>query len=403
MVKKLMVYTQKISILFVLAASLILLINSDGESSQNQKIFTTVATGTQKITKRFSSKIKRDAVSMALKYSVERAVARILSPDLFTSGFRALDSRVLTNYSKYIVDYIVVAEVHNEKKYVAAVKARVNMALLKKHLKKYGIAGKKRKKPSVLVLISEKSQPDNLLKYWWSSIPMLYDSYAADAVIQSMAEDEFVMRGVDTANTQPEKYGVVFNSVYDRSAALRFGRELKADIVIIGRAESFEAMNRMGEEKIYEADITLDIFNVSTKRKIKTIGIKTTVKGMDAEEGNISALKKAGLLAAQEITAVTDRYWAENVLKKVQRIETIIKGENYLSNFIMLRKALNDISDVKSVKTKELGADQAIVSILFKGNAEQLAQALLLKTFESFGIEIYNVKERSFTIKFVSR
>ena len=69
----------------------------------------------------------------------------------------------------------------------------------------------------------------------------------------------------------------------------------------------------------------------------------------------------------------------------------------------MNRKALTDIPEVKSVQTKELGADQAIVSILFKGNAEKLAQALLLKTFDSFGIEIYDVKDKSFTIKFVSK
>ncbi|MCK5098572.1 MAG: hypothetical protein KAR45_10750, partial [Desulfobacteraceae bacterium] len=95
--------------------------------------------------------------------------------------------------------------------------------------------------------------------------------------------------------------------------------------------------------------------------------------------------------------------WEENILKKEQNIETRIEGEDYLSSFILLRKALSDMQGVKSVQTKELGADQAIVNILFKGNAEKLAQALLLKTFNSFGIEIYNVKDKSFTIKFVSK
>ena len=394
---------QKRLLLFVLITGLFFLNAVNAECKRSQKTFSTIATGTQGITSGFSPKIKKQAVLMALRSSVERAVAEELSPAAFVSNFESLDGIILANPSKYIVNYRVIAELREETKYVAAVKVRVNLTLLKKHLKKYGIIKSNSEKPSVLLLISEKSEQDILLKYWWGNNPLPYESLVTNEIIQFMVDLEFSMVSDNTAKASQKKHGIVFSSIYDTKAAIKLGKKLKADIVIIGKAKSFEASNRMGQEKIYEGDVSLIMFNVNSQKKIKTFELKTTAKNYENEEGNISVLKKVGKIAAEEITIVANKYWEENILKKEQRIETRIEGEDYLSSFISLRKALNDMPEVKSVQTKELGADQAIVSILFKGNAEKLAQAILLKTFDSFGIEIYDVKDKSFTIKFVSK
>ena len=403
MTQNILIHQKKSLIFFILITGLFFLNIDNVESKQSQEIFSTIATGTQSITAGFSPQIKKEAVLAALKSSVERAVAEEISPEAFATNFELLDGKILANSSKYIVKYSVIAVLREETKYVAAVKVRVNLTLLKKYLKKYGIIKTNRGKPSVLLLISEKSEQDILLKYWWGNNLLPYESLVANEIMQFLIDKGFVMIGDNTAKAGQEKHGIVFSSIYDTSAAIALGRKLNADIVIIGKAKSFEALNKMGEEKIYEADISLIMFNVNTQKKIRGFELKATEKNYDTEEGNISVLKKAGKDVAEEITMVANKYWEENILKKEQRIETKIEGEDYLSSFILLRKALTDIPEVKSVQTKELGADQAIVSILFKGNAEKLAQALLLKTFDSFGIEIYDVKDKSFTIKFVSK
>ena len=391
-------------IFFILIPCLFFISTDNVQSKQNQKIFTTVATGTRVITTSgITPQIKKKAVSNALKSSVERAVSEVLSPELFASNFKILNENILANPAKYIVNYSVLAEIKDGAKYVAAVKTRVDLTLLRKYLKKYEIIESEREKPSVLLLISEQTELDILPNYWWGNNPLPYNSLAGNEIISFLIDKEFVLVGENIGKNDLAKYEIRFNSIYDTAAAIKLGKKLKADIVIIGKAKSFEALNRMGEEKTYEAGIFLEMLNVNTQNKIRTFELKATANNLDQEEGNKKALEKAGKLVAEEISTGASKYWEENVLRKEQNIETRIEGEDYLSSFIQLKKVLNGMPNVKRVQTKELGADQAIVSILFKGNVEKLAQALLLKTFDSFGIEIYNVKDRSFTIKFVSK
>jgi hypothetical protein len=258
-------------------------------------------------------------------------------------------------------------------------------------------------KPSVLVLISEQTQDDINPKYWWGKDSMPYESLISGKIIKLLTDKEFIVKGRNTKAVDLGKLKINFSSIYDVKAAIKLGSRLKADIVILGNAESFEALNRMGQTKTYEADISLDMWNITTKKKITTIKLKATANDSDNEKGNRTAMLEAGALAAKEISLRACKYWEENILKKEHIIETRIKGENYLSSFILLRKTLNNMQGIKRVQTKELGADQAIVSILFQGNADKLAQALLLKTFKSFGLEIYDVRDRSLTIKFVPK
>ncbi|MCK5311223.1 MAG: hypothetical protein KAJ62_03895 [Desulfobacteraceae bacterium] len=398
-----MTQTKRQLIFLILISGLLFVSTVNVQARQSQKIFTTVSTGTKVIASEFSPKIKKEAVSSALKSSVERAVSEVLTSELFASNLGILYGNVLANPSKYILNYSVIAELKEDTKYVAAVKARIDLTLLKKNLKKYGVIKNHREKPMVLLLISEQSEQDVLPKHWWGKNPLPYESLVTNEIIKFMNDEEFVAIGNNTGKIDLKKYGIVFNSISDTSAAIKLGLKLKADLVITGTAKSFEALNRMGEEKIYEADIVLDMFNVNTKKKITTFELKATANNLDNVEGNKKVLVEVGKLAAEEIITGANKYWEENILKKEQNIETRIEGEDYLSSFILLRKALNGMEGVKSVQTKELGADQAVVSILFKGNAEKLAQALLLKTFNSFGIELYNVKDKSFTIKFVSK
>ena len=393
----------KTLIFFVFIPGLFFISTENVLSRQGQKIFTTVSTGTQAIASEFSPQIKKQAISAALKSSVERAVSEVISPELFASNLENLHTNVLSNSSKYILNYSVIAELKNSTQYIAAVKSRIDLTLLKKYLKRYGVIKTNSAKPSILLLISEQRDQDILPQYWWDKNSLPYESFVSNEIIKFMTEEEFVVVGGNIEEVDLKKYGIVFNSIYDTSAAMKLGQKLKADLVIFGKAKSFEALNRMGDEKTYEADIAFDMYNVNTQKKISNFELKAIANNYDNEEGNKNALIKVGKLAAEDITAGAIKYWEENILKKEQIIETRIEGEDYLSSFVLLRKTMNNMPGIKSVQTKELGADQAIVNILFKGNAEKLAQALLLKTFDSFGLEIYNVKDKSFTIKFVSK
>ena len=145
----------------------------------------------------------------------------------------------------------------------------------------------------------------------------------------------------------------------------------------------------------------LEIFATETGEPMGTIDQSAVAKSSVEAEGPNQALVQAGDLAAEALVARISDFWSARQ-QTVRAIETRVEGTDYLSSFILLRKVLNDMPGIQDVKTKELGSDRAMVDIMFKGNAPTLANNLMLKTFDSFSIEISEVTSSSMVIRFVT-
>ena len=207
---------KKIQLIFLILISGLFFVNTvNVQARQSQKIFTTVSTGTKVIASEFSPQIKKEAVSAALKSSVERAVAEVLTSEVFASNLETLYGNVLANPSKYILNYSVIAELKEDTKYVAAVKVRIDLTLLKKYLKRYGVIKSNREKPTLLLLISEQSEQDVIPKYWWGENSLPHEYLVSNEIIKLMVDEEFVFVGGDTEKIDLKKYRIIFNSLSD--------------------------------------------------------------------------------------------------------------------------------------------------------------------------------------------
>ena len=56
-----------------------------------------------------------------------------------------------------------------------------------------------------------------------------------------------------------------------------------------------------------------------------------------------------------------------------------------------------------SMLQKEIGSNSALVQILYKGTPTRFADALMLKTFDSFGLEITEVADDLVTLRFIEK
>ena len=56
-----------------------------------------------------------------------------------------------------------------------------------------------------------------------------------------------------------------------------------------------------------------------------------------------------------------------------------------------------------SMLQKEIGSNSALVQILYKGTPSRFANAVMLKTFDSFGLEIMDVSDDLVTIRFIEK
>ena len=81
----------------------------------------------------------------------------------------------------------------------------------------------------------------------------------------------------------------------------------------------------------------------------------------------------------------------------------VVEGTRNLENFILFRKTLNAIVGVEGMKIREMKPDTSTLVVNYSGTPVALADALLLKTFDDFGINITEVSEEHLRIEIVSR
>jgi hypothetical protein len=83
-------------------------------------------------------------------------------------------------------------------------------------------------------------------------------------------------------------------------------------------------------------------------------------------------------------------------------IEVTVEGTGgHIASFVRLRTTISSLSGVKELKMEEMSADRAAMAVSYQGSTRSLADALLLKTFNGFGIDIFEVTPEAIRIRLV--
>lgn len=353
--------------------------------------------------KKSITQAKQNAVNNALNKAMENAVTQLLTPSELSDGFEFICNTVLnSNADNYVTTYKIIGETRQASVYNVAVETRINFKTLKKFLKEKSVITTHVELPRVMLFITEKRPGDIMPRYWWGKNPLPYDSITEQKIVSMLKEQNFPLVGHAAERPDPEKSGVFFTAIHDTEASISLGRKLKADIIVMGTAWAEEDANVMGDEKAYRGMVELDIHRIAGGLKLGVISKNALVKNIDKEEGLNSSLSMAGQIAGEALTTILKNRWAEQGTD-FKTIKAKIEGSDYLSSFIMLRKTLSTMNNIKDVQTQELSSEQAIVNISFKGNGTTLANTLMLKSFDNFGLELSEVTEDSLTIRFIPK
>ncbi len=386
---------------FVIMIMLMISCGSGECGTGTADVKTVVALGSRAIVNGDTAFAKDGAIKRAISISVAKVVSSMLTRSDLTANLGIIYDNVLENPQKYVVTYRLLNELDKSNHYIVAVESKVDSAALNALFTKQGILNKKNLIPKVLLLISEQSPGEILPRYWWGKNPLPYKSITENAVAAYITNSHICeIAGTGDPRPDPETLGITFDSIHDSNAAIKLGLEINADIVVIGSAVAKETLNTMGDEKSYQADVSLKAFRTDTGDRIASVKTKAVAQNAVSETGIEEAFNKAGTLAGKELLSAID----QNLIEQNNGpgiIEITIKGTDYLSSFIMLKRIMNKMDGIQDIQTKELGSDQAVADIKFLGSAKKLANALMLQTFDSFGIEISDVKDASLTIKFV--
>jgi hypothetical protein len=347
---------------------------------------------------------RETAIKESLVTAVAQMTTEILSPDALIENFALINHSVYAQTDKYIQDYKVLTETASDKSYRVMVQATVAAKKIAEQLSQEGILRAQTILPSVLFLIAEQNVNEFLPQYWWANGMGNFQSVCEQAIDEIFRQKGFAV--VDHRSVRLQEMagwaGDAGPQLTDRQAA-ELGAWLKADVVVVGTSKAAVSANTMGyEKKSFVATFTARVLRTETGEEMFSVSRTAVTAGVDEVEGGNDALSRVGAEAGEALTEQLAAEW-QKLKSKPSELEVIVEGTGKLANFVKFRKALTSITGVEGIRVKEIQPDKTTLIVDFRGQAKDLASALMLKTFENFGIDIYEVTENTLKIALVSR
>lgn len=362
---------------------------------------TVVVLGTGTIYKNDSASARETAISNSLVSAVDMVTVNLLPTESIIRSFETINNVICDQTSEFIQGYRVLAEFHSVNKYKVMVEATVSTQLLEAKLKEAGLSIEKKAMPKILLLVSEQNLEETEPKYWWRKDWIFYHAFSEKGLA-----DTFNASGFTVIQHEDIILNNEIDSTYDKlnlndQDIVNLGTLLQADIVIVGKSVANQAPNVLGTNiRSFKGAVTVRAIRIDTGTEIATASESAITANSDQITGSQNALSEAGVLAAKQLAPQIAAAWQQEE-KPLSMVAIMLEGTSHLANFVKFRKVLQELPGVKEMQIKEMKANQALIMISFQGTAKELADALILKTFESIGINIYEVSENHLRIELI--
>lgn len=388
-------------LLYTLFISILLCGSVQGQESGATKVVQ--AFGSAAIYKDNVSAAREQAISNSLVSAVDKVVLEMVPLESLIENFQATNQILSDNTSVFIQGYKVLAEIKYKKTYRVVVKATVSIASLEEQLFSVGVALGKKTLPTILFLIAESTMDDAMPRYWWGADDPYFKATAENAISNIVLTKGFAvidpgdmlqMVGIDMENAQPD---------LDNETALELAERFGADVVVIGTSKVERTGNIMGTNvRSFGASVDIRALETQNGTEIASANQTAVTSNANEYEGSNQALLDAGSLAGETLSEKIISVWQKRTTEYAM-VKIIVEGTRELTNFVLFRRALNDISGVESVKTREMRPDTSTLMVDYTGTPKALADALLLKTFETFGINITEVTDEHLRVSIESK
>ncbi|MBW1994981.1 MAG: hypothetical protein JRI77_11120 [Deltaproteobacteria bacterium] len=346
---------------------------------------------------------REQAILNSLILAIDSVVLDMVPLEYLIEHFQ-VTNEILSDYrDDFIAGYKVLAEMKHKNIYKVAIETTVSIEQLEKRLAEAGIVLGKKALPKLIFFISESKLDDVTARYWLGEDFPYFKAETEMTIAGIMKKKGFevidpqkALQSVDIATEENQP-------VLDDERAISLGSRFGADIVVVGQSRVERTGNIMGTSvRSFQASVTVRALQVQTGMEIASTSQTAVTSHVDEFEGGSEALKKVGILAAEALSTQIAAVWQRR-LKKSTPIMLVVEGTRNLENFVLFRKTLNAIVGVEGMKIREMKPDTSTLVVNYSGTPVALADALLLKTFDDFGINITEVSEEHLRIEIVSR
>lgn len=360
-----------------------------------------LATGTGKIRHNDSAAAREAAINEGLINAIGLVISDLLPREIIIQNFPTLNDLMYNQTGQFVLGYRVLAETRRKDLYRVILEADIAGDIIKDQLTDIGINVEKGVMPKVLILMSQQNIDDAVPRFWWGPGMLTEDLAVENAMIEAMGKKGFSVAERGALPTPlAERFAEM--SEPDTEAAILAGKYFNVDIVIVGSAYVEPASNTMGDAvRSFKATVSARAVNVESAEEIGAtyqteVGVST-----EAHIGGENAILRAGMQAGDDIARQIIIARKKHA-KEDKTITLVVTGNQFLAHFIKFRKALDDIPNVGEIQTREMKIDEAILEIVYPDAPRQLANALMLKSFNGFGINISEIKEDTVKVELIA-
>lgn len=396
-------YIKKILRLVCFCVAMVMTAPGAAQAEDQDFTKTLVVIGTGAIYHQDSASAREEAISNSLAAAVDMVAAQLLPLESFIRNFKTINEIIGDQTSEFVQGYKVLAEFPADKKYKVMVEATVSTQLLVAKLEEAGLTIGAKALPRILFLVSEQNLEDLKPDYWWKKDWIFFQAISERAMADTLRADGFVIIEHSDITLNNE-----IDSIYDKpelndQEILDLGALFQAEVVIMGKSFANKTTNVLGIDiKSFKGTVTARAIRTDTGVEMASASQSAVTANSDEIAGSRDALADAGLLAAKELSSQIAAAWQQTE-KPLTMVSIMLEGTGNLANFVKFRNVLQDMPGVKDVQMMEIKSNQAAIMVSFQGTAKELADALILKTFESIGINIYEVSENHLRIELIPR
>jgi hypothetical protein len=345
-----------------------------------------------------------EAISNGLVMAVGIVVADLVPSQTIVEKFSTLNQTLFSKADRFVKGYKVLTETARGKKYRVLVQATVSVDRIQEELSQSGMPLEANAELRVLLLIAEQNLEDHFPRYWWGESYAFVEAISESQLAAAMVSQGFSVIDRFSINKSPfSELGKSLNYNLDNTQAVEIGRLFQADIVVVGSAMAESAANLMGDElKSYKGSLSVRALRIETQVEIVSLTQTALSTESDDISGGRKALAAVGVKAGTILASQLHAAW-QNEVGKSQTFEILVEGTRQLVHFVQFRKIVADLPQVNELQTKEIMPDKATLGVDFQGTTRQFAEALLLKSFESFGIHINQVTPEQIRLSLVAQ
>ena len=329
------------------------------------------------------------ALDDARRKAVEQVAGAHVSAQTITKNFQLVEDRIYARASGFVKKYDIVAEYKEEGVYHVKIRAAVDKSAVVERLDQIFMV-----KPRVIVMVAEQNIGANGFSYWWGSSGFVADM----GLVQTHLINKWQPRGfkfVDPAllTDKLSVSGAMKKPDVDNASAVTIGRDVDADIAIVGRVLVSDGGKPFPDLKIhvYHAVGNLRVLSVDTGEILAVKEEKGVGRAVDPNVGGREAIKALAKKLSDDLESRILERWTQEA-SSARDLELVARGAKSSKMVRELARVIRDeVRGVESVRVRRRKAGKAYLAVRVRSRASDFAYDLESKTYEGFGVEVSDV------------